>query len=173
MAQLCGTGSGGAVTKVTSAAARRLFFTRRDPTLDRVHGAGQALLFSPGEPMLGHRKSWSSSSTMWCWIVEPDAQRSELAQPAEIRNSVRVCQQLPDILFNFSNLIVLPVHATTPFTTQAPNLQPVPLMDMGFAVIGQLARRRMPQIRFLYIGSYVCSTLLSDPASRRRPCASL
>src|SRR5215472_4106113 len=31
----------------------------------------------------------------------------------------------------------------------------------------------MPRIWFLYIGSYVCSTLLSDPASRRRPCASL
>jgi len=46
-------------------------------------------------------------------------------------------------------------------------------MDMGFVVIGQLARHRMPQIRFLYIGSHVCSTLLSDPASRRRPCASL
>src|SRR5215469_8225836 len=31
----------------------------------------------------------------------------------------------------------------------------------------------MPRIWFLYIGSYVCSTLLSDPASRRRPCVSL
>src|SRR6266436_6392903 len=30
-----------------------------------------------------------------------------------------------------------------------------------------------PQIRFLYIGSRFCSTLPSDPASRRRPCASL
>jgi hypothetical protein len=30
-----------------------------------------------------------------------------------------------------------------------------------------------PQIRFLYIGSRICSTLPSDPASRRRPCASL
>ena len=39
----------------------------------------------------------------------------------------------------------------------------MPLMDMGFAVICPLARHRMPQIRFLYIGSYVCSTLLSDP----------
>jgi hypothetical protein len=29
-----------------------------------------------------------------------------------------------------------------------------------------------PRIRFLYIGSRVCSTLLSDPTSRRRPCAS-
>src|SRR5579859_110224 len=30
-----------------------------------------------------------------------------------------------------------------------------------------------PQIRFLYIGSRICSTLPSDPASRRRPCALL
>jgi hypothetical protein len=30
-----------------------------------------------------------------------------------------------------------------------------------------------PSIRFLSIGSRVCSTLPSDPASRRRPCASL
>ena len=66
-----------------------------------------------------------------------------------------------------------PEVSSTAFRTQPPNLQPVPLMDMGFAVIGQLARRRMPQIRFLYIGSYVCSTLPPDPASRRRPCASL
>jgi hypothetical protein len=66
-----------------------------------------------------------------------------------------------------------PEVSSTAFRTQPPDLQPVPLMDMGFAVIGQLARHRMPQIRFLYIGSYACSTLLSDPASRRRPCASL
>ena len=66
-----------------------------------------------------------------------------------------------------------PEVSSTAFRTQPPNLQPAPLMDMGFAVIGQLARHRMPLIRFLYIGSYVCSTLLSDPASRRRPCASL
>src|SRR5271168_3937393 len=46
-------------------------------------------------------------------------------------------------------------------------------MDMDFAVTCPLVRHRMPQIRFLYIGSYVCSTLLSDPASRRSPCASL
>ena len=66
-----------------------------------------------------------------------------------------------------------PEVSSTAFRTQPPNLQPVPLMDMGFAVIGQLARHRMPQIRFLYIGSYVCSTLLSDPPSPKRPCASL
>src|SRR5271165_5262506 len=28
-------------------------------------------------------------------------------------------------------------------------------------------------LRFLFIGSRLCSTLLSDPVSRRRPCASL
>src|SRR5664279_2571891 len=66
-----------------------------------------------------------------------------------------------------------PEVSSTAFRTQPPNLQPVPLMDMDFAVTCPLVRHRMPQIRFLYIGSYVCSTLLSDPASRRRPCASL
>jgi len=66
-----------------------------------------------------------------------------------------------------------PEGSSTAFRTQPPNLQPVPLMDMGFAIISPLARHRMPQIRFLYIGSYVCSTLLSDLASRRRRCASL
>src|SRR5215831_19458311 len=30
-----------------------------------------------------------------------------------------------------------------------------------------------PPIRFLYIGSRICSALPSDPASRRRPCAPL
>src|SRR6266849_3977556 len=66
-----------------------------------------------------------------------------------------------------------PEVSSTAFRTQPPNLQPVPLMDMGFAVTCPLTRHRMPQIRFLYIGSHVCSTLLSDLASRRRPCASL
>ena len=43
------------------------------------------------------------------------------------------------------------------------------LMDRGFAVIGPLARHRRPPIRFLFIGSRFCSTLLSGPASRRVP----
>jgi len=66
-----------------------------------------------------------------------------------------------------------PEVSSTAFRTQPPDLQPVPLMDMDFVVTGPLVRHRMPQIQFLYIGSYVCSTLPSDPASRRRPCASL
>jgi len=66
-----------------------------------------------------------------------------------------------------------PEVSSTAFRTQPADLQPVSLMDMGFAIIRPLARHRMPLIRFLYIGSYVCSTLLSDLASRRRRCASL
>src|ERR1035441_6685991 len=66
-----------------------------------------------------------------------------------------------------------PEVSSTAFRTQPPDLQPVLLKDRGFAVFRPLARHRMPLIRFLYIGSCVCSTLLSDLASRRRRCASL
>ncbi|MGA9059904.1 MAG: hypothetical protein WB763_25720, partial [Terriglobia bacterium] len=62
---------------------------------------------------------------------------------------------------------------STAFRAQPADLQPVPLMDRGFAVERPLARHRMPHIRFLFIGSRVCSTLLPDPASRRGRCASL
>jgi hypothetical protein len=46
-------------------------------------------------------------------------------------------------------------------------------MDVGFAISCSLARHRRPQIQFLSIGSRVCSTLLSDLASRLSPCVSL
>ena len=62
-----------------------------------------------------------------------------------------------------------PEVSSTAFRTQPPDLQPVPLMDMDFVVTCQLVRQRMPHIRFLFIGSYVCSTLLSDPASATTP----
>src|ERR1035441_6414076 len=66
-----------------------------------------------------------------------------------------------------------PEVSSTAFNAQPPNLQPAPLMDMDFAILCPLVQRRMPHIRFLSIGSRLCSTLLSDPASRRRPGASL
>ena len=66
-----------------------------------------------------------------------------------------------------------PEVSSTAFDTQPPDLQPAPLMDMGFVVICRLARHRMPRIWFLYIGSRLCSALLSDPPSPERPCASL
>jgi hypothetical protein len=59
------------------------------------------------------------------------------------------------------------------FHAQPPDLPPAPLMDMGFAVPCPLARRCRPHIRFLFIGSHVCSALLSGLASRRGSCALL
>ena len=47
------------------------------------------------------------------------------------------------------------------------------LMAKDFAIIGLLVRPGRPRIRFLSIKSRLCSTLPSDPASQRRPCASL
>ncbi len=52
-------------------------------------------------------------------------------------------------------------------------LPPRPLMTVDFAVIGALVRPGRPHLRFLSIGSRFCFTLPSDPALRRRPCASL
>src|SRR5216110_3408631 len=60
-----------------------------------------------------------------------------------------------------------PEVSSIAFHAQPPDLPPVPLMELGFAVICPLARHRRPQIQFLSIGSRVCSTLLSDIASRR------
>src|SRR5206468_6765657 len=59
-----------------------------------------------------------------------------------------------------------PEVSSSAFDAQPPDLQPVPLMDTDFAVHCPLVRHRMPQIRFLYIGSRLCSTLPSDPTSR-------
>ena len=60
------------------------------------------------------------------------------------------------------------------FSTQPLDLQPEPLMDMGLSVKCPLARLGMPPIQFLFVGSRLCSTLLSDTLLRDRcPCASL
>ncbi len=66
-----------------------------------------------------------------------------------------------------------PVVSSTAFSAPPPDLPTLALMDMGFAAHCQLARECWPRIRFLSIGTRLCSTLPSDPASRRRPCASL
>jgi len=59
-----------------------------------------------------------------------------------------------------------PAISLTAFNAQLPNLQPALLMDMDFVVSCPLVQRRMPRIRFLSIGSRLCSTLPSDPTSR-------
>src|SRR5262249_16581273 len=53
------------------------------------------------------------------------------------------------------------------------DLHPRPVMDGDFAVSCPLVRPGLPEIRFLFVRSRFGSTLLSDAASRRRPCASL
>jgi hypothetical protein len=60
-----------------------------------------------------------------------------------------------------------PEVSSTAFDPQPSDLPPVRLMDMGFAVSCPLARHRGPLIRFLFIGSRLCSALLSGPTSRR------
>ena len=62
---------------------------------------------------------------------------------------------------------------TRPPSTRNRRIYNQPLDGYGLRYPRQLVRRRMPHIRFLSIGSRLCSTLPSDPASRRRPCASL
>ena len=66
-----------------------------------------------------------------------------------------------------------PEVSSNAFPAHPPNLPPRPLMTVDFAVTCPLVRPGRPRIRFLSIGSRLCSTLPSDPASRRRPCASL
>ena len=69
-----------------------------------------------------------------------------------------------------------PEVSSIAFDAQPPDLPPVCLVEMGFAILCPLARHPRPPIRFLFIGSRLCSTLLSGLASRRvlfRPCASL
>src|SRR5271170_5387574 len=46
-------------------------------------------------------------------------------------------------------------------------------MDLDFATSCPLVRPALPHIRFLFVGSRLCSTLPSDGPSRDRPCASL
>src|SRR4051794_20675586 len=46
-------------------------------------------------------------------------------------------------------------------------------MDMDFATSCPLVRPALPRIRFLFVGSRLCSTLPSDGPSRFRPCVLL
>src|SRR3954453_11979706 len=46
-------------------------------------------------------------------------------------------------------------------------------MERDFANACPLVRPVLPRIRFLFVGSRLCSTLPSDGPSRFRPCASL
>src|SRR6266699_367840 len=80
--------------------------------------------------------------------------------PQDSHDSV-TCSRSPEVI-------------STAFHAQPPDLPPGPLMEVDVAITCSLAWHRRPhQIQFLSIGSRVCSTLLSDLASRLGPCASL
>src|SRR5258708_34498345 len=62
-----------------------------------------------------------------------------------------------------------PAISSTAFDTQPLDLPPASLMDTDFAISCSLVRRRRPQIQFLSIGSYLCSTLPFGPPPPGRP----
>ena len=66
-----------------------------------------------------------------------------------------------------------PEVSSTAFAAHPPNLLPRPLMIWTSRFPARSSALTSLVIRFLSIGSRLCSTLPSDPASRRRPCASL
>ncbi len=66
-----------------------------------------------------------------------------------------------------------PGVSSTAFTARLPDIPPWPLMVMDFVVGSPLVRPQQPLIRFLFVRPQLRSTLPPDPASRRRPCASL
>jgi heme/copper-type cytochrome/quinol oxidase subunit 3 len=79
--------------------------------------------------------------------------------------------ELPGVMLETA--ILLLKASSTAFATHLPDLPAQPLMVMDFAITCLLVRSGRPRIWFLFVRSWLCDTLLSDPASRRRPCASL
>jgi hypothetical protein len=130
----------------------------------------------------------SSSKASSCWIFCRFLTPSRSPYSPPCRSGLQVndptmpfadfWQALRDPHESLSPILGTPARppgvSSTAFSAQPPDLQPEPLMDMGLSVICPLARLGMPIIRFLSVGSRLCSTLLSDTLSRDRcPCASL
>src|SRR5258708_34116886 len=106
------------------------------------------------------------SLTVWAFIACANS-----TPAADFCRTVRVNHSTPShdsVTCNRS-----PEVSSTAFHAQPLDLPPVPLMDLGFAIICSLARHRRPQIQFLSIGSRVFSTLLSYLPSRVGPFPSL
>src|SRR5712691_6168257 len=110
------------------------------------------------------RANWNSRQGLctrgWPEIVAPGGNSRTKVNYSTLSHESVTCNRSPAI-------------SSTAFDTRPPGLPPASLMDTDFVVSCQLVRRRRPPIRFLSISPYLCSTLPSDPASRRRPCASL
>jgi hypothetical protein len=119
------------------------------------------LLTLPFIPLAGYRSGLSPM----LWSITPLAHFCDVvrANPFPLSHVSVTRRRSPEV-------------SSTACDAQPPDITPVSWMDMGFAMLGSLARHRRPPIRFLFLGSRLCSTLLSGPASRRvlfHPCASL
>ena len=124
-----------------------------------VGGSAPALIFSrPAQRSLALRPADSPSRLKRPSTPEAPA---ALLSPPPLR-------LLPGGAIQFPGGPFIPLWTSTVHgAPQPPDLPPVRLMDMGFVVSSLFARHRRPPIRFLFIGSHLCSAFLSGPASRR------
>ncbi len=92
---------------------------------------------------------------------DPDSAgcRWVVRQAASLSSDSGTCDRPPEVSLTASR-------------AQPPDLRSVSLMDLDFAVNGQLVRHSR-LISDFCSSAHVCSTLLSPDASRLRPCASL
>ena len=65
------------------------------------------------------------------------------------------------------------IQSLTRYISTAEKRAPRFLMVIAFAILCLLRQPGRPHIGFLFVRSWICFTLPSDPASRQRPCASL
>ena len=116
-------------------------------------------------PRVKHTDCWTMAKASELWAttltVQPSTPpaRAGRINPDSVRNSGRTIY-LPDKLVSLKRTIVgVPVSAVDE--------------SLESVVSRRLVRRFRPCIQFLSTGSPLCSRLPSDPASRRRSCASL
>jgi len=118
------------------------------------------------------------------WIRRSSFERRRDLNPPDQRAAQRTLRPRLTSARCSGRLAASPVaiSATTrrpPEVSSAAFRAPLPEFTLGaldgYGLRGELPVRPTltPQIRFLYIRSRVCSTLLSDPPSPERPCASL
>lgn len=114
------------------------------------------------------------------WRPRPRASRGNLRNPPLPRRlrAVRSREQSRGEVCREHRMSLVYASGKPPPRGQARQLRfftyvPSAFLDMDFAIMSPLVRPRLPLIRFLFIRSRVSSTLPSNPAWRRRPCASL
>src|SRR6266508_3529014 len=136
--------------------ASSIWFFCRLPPLSR--NAYRPLPFTPCGAPFGPSTCPVADTDLLCPLLTPAPRSKSLTAP--LSPSSRTRRRPPEV-------------SLTAFHAQPPDLRSAPLMDMDFAATGSLVQRSRLSIRFFFIGSRLCSTLPSDPASRRRPRASL